>query len=301
MTHRIDTSPMRRLLGGNLRANDPRQFLVEVMVGAVCADGRVDRSEERALERILSEHGLFSSLPGHAVPALVTLASDAFYFAGGVEARLKRIATALPWRLHRLAAYEMAIELIAADEVIAAGEEAYLRSLRRIFQIGAGEASQLTDAARSQRGLSTLDQLRDQVHDFIDQAVLAAVAVLRQRGPFGAAEVALIERSFRAMVDFDGGLMVPRERVEQMALDIPRAPGEAALALSKRIAGPTDRYWALTYAVAIDAIAGTARGWERCDLLPVLRLGFEISSRSMDRCEAHGGRIAELAGLKARA
>jgi uncharacterized tellurite resistance protein B-like protein len=292
--HDIELSPMRRLIGGNLRANDPRQFLVEVMVGAVHADGVVDRREQEALHKILAEHALFAGLPARAAPALLELASDAMYFAGGVDARLVRIAAALPWRLHRLAAYAMACELVASDEVIAADEESYLRSLRRSLMVGSDEAAELLDGARRRQALSTLDQLSGRCHDFIEKAVRLTVALRRNRDRLAPGDNLVIERSYRSMLDFADALMVPREKVERMAIELPAQSGDLCIEMCSRISDPADRYWALAYSLAVEAINDNCRSWRDSALLRVLRLAFEMSERAMDRCEAHAGRITEL-------
>lgn len=296
-THNIELSPMRRLLGGNLKANDPRQFLVEVMVGAIHADGRVDQREQETLHRILAEHALFAGLPSRTAPALVELANDAMYFAGGVEPRLARIAAALPWRLHRLAAYSMACELVASDEVVELDEQQYLRALRRALFVGSSEGAELLAAARRREGLSTLDQLSDRVHDFIDKAVRLSVALRRNRHGLVPGDAAVIERSFRAMLDFADVAPVRPERVERMAVELPEEIGDMSLEMASRIDDPADRYWALTYALAVEVINDNCRSWNDSALLRMLRLAFEMSDRAMDRCEVHAGRIAELARI----
>jgi hypothetical protein len=188
----------------------------------------------------------------------------------------------------------MACELVASDEVIAADEEEYLRSLRRILYIGSTEGTELLEAARRREALSTLDQLSGRVHDFIEKAVRLTVALRRNRNSLAPGDNLVIERSFRAMLDFADALMVPREKVELMAVELPAASGDVCLELASRVREPEDRYWALTYALAIDTMNDNCRSWRDSAILRVLRLAFEMSERAMDRCEVHAGRIAEL-------
>jgi len=42
------------LLGGGLRPNDPRRFLIEAMIGAMTADGVVDPRELAAMQKQIS-------------------------------------------------------------------------------------------------------------------------------------------------------------------------------------------------------------------------------------------------------
>src|SRR5262245_36199578 len=94
----------RDVMGGGLRPNDPRRFLIEAMIGAMHADGAVDQRELAVLHRHLGEHDLFAGLPEAAAKTLVELATDAVRFAASPTARVSAIAKGLPSRIHRLAA-----------------------------------------------------------------------------------------------------------------------------------------------------------------------------------------------------
>src|SRR5215831_11630811 len=50
---------VKGLLGGGLKPNDPRRFLIEAMIGAMNADGVVDPRETQAVERQIASHPLF--------------------------------------------------------------------------------------------------------------------------------------------------------------------------------------------------------------------------------------------------
>ena len=47
---------LRESLGGTLKPGDPRRFLIEVMIGAMHADGVVDSREMETLRRLLRDH-----------------------------------------------------------------------------------------------------------------------------------------------------------------------------------------------------------------------------------------------------
>jgi uncharacterized tellurite resistance protein B-like protein len=114
------------LLGGGLRPNDPRRFLIEAMIGAMSSDGSIDPREMAVLERRITEHPLFQGLGQPAAKTLIDLSHDAIRFAGNAVARAPAIAKGLPARIHRLAAYGMAAEVAAADEHLHAGELHFL-------------------------------------------------------------------------------------------------------------------------------------------------------------------------------
>src|SRR3982750_4982951 len=106
---------VKELLGGGLRPNDPRRFLIEAMVGAMHADGVADPREAAEVERQIATHPLFTGLGAAAAKTLIGLSNDAIQFAGGSLGRAPAIAKGLPARIHRLAAYGMAAEVAAAD------------------------------------------------------------------------------------------------------------------------------------------------------------------------------------------
>ena len=55
------------LLGGSLKPNDPRRFLIEAMVGAMSADGKIDETETAMMEHQIATHPLFQGIgPGAA-------------------------------------------------------------------------------------------------------------------------------------------------------------------------------------------------------------------------------------------
>jgi uncharacterized tellurite resistance protein B-like protein len=277
---------MHNLLGGTLRAGDPRRFLVEIMVGAIHADGRVDERERTALREILAEHDLFVALPAAAAEALIESATDALLFAGGLEVRLERIAAALPWRLHRIAAYAMATELIAADGVIAEDEDRYLRSLRRALVIGHQEADALLEAAQRRRAMSTLEVTSSRVASLLPEVARAcAVGV--------GLDATRIQSALSQLLDFRDAPPLAPAAIEAMHRELPADAADACIEMARRIPDSADRYWVMTYRLALEAGAGSA-GWRQRELPRLLRLAFEMSERALDRAEAHAGRMLEI-------
>src|SRR5215470_7984835 len=139
---------VKGLLGGGLRPNDPRRFLIEAMIGAMNADGVVDPRESQAVERLIASHPLFQGLGPAAARTLIDLSNDAIQFAGNAFGRAPAIAKGLPARIHRLAAYGMAAEVAVADAIVAEGELHFLEALRIALRIAPLEAEQIVIAAR---------------------------------------------------------------------------------------------------------------------------------------------------------
>src|SRR5262245_8027241 len=138
---------VRDLLGGGLRPNDPRRFLIEAMIGAMNADGVVDARERAVLERHIAAHDLFNGLGAPAAAMLIELANDAIRITGAM-ARAPSIAKGLPARIHRLAAFGMATEVCLADQRVEVAEIEYLESLRLALRISPYESEQIGLAAR---------------------------------------------------------------------------------------------------------------------------------------------------------
>ena len=80
------------LLGGALKPNDPRRFLIEAMIGAMNADGVVDPRETAAVEQQIASHPLFQGLGAGAARTLIDLSNDAIRFAGNALGRAPAIA-----------------------------------------------------------------------------------------------------------------------------------------------------------------------------------------------------------------
>src|SRR3954470_23839135 len=99
---------VKGLLGGGLKPNDPRRFLIEAMIGAMNADGVVDPRETQAVERQIADHPLFHGLGPAAARTLIDLSNDAIRYASGAFGRTAAIAKGLPARIHRLPPVGMA-------------------------------------------------------------------------------------------------------------------------------------------------------------------------------------------------
>ena len=272
------------LLGGGLRPNDPRRFLVESMIGAMNADGVVDERETEVLERQISTHALFAGLPPTAARTLIELSNDAIKFAGSAVARAPAIARGLPARIHRLAAYGMAAEIEAADDTIDEGELGFLEALRIALRISPLEAGQVVGVARAGTLPSYLEDRYLRIRALIP--VASEVFALRAL----ARGVATDEHRFRVRDFF---IAIPDLTLSPDELDgelyrafrRPRAPdaqvyGELAR-VAEALPDPVDRYWMVVYTLVAEA-ATTVSSWRVVPFIGVLQAAFQITDTDVE-------------------
>jgi uncharacterized tellurite resistance protein B-like protein len=275
---------LRQMIGGGLRPSDPRRFLIEAMVGAMTADGRIDDQELRVLRTRLEQHDLFAGLPDDAADMLIELGSDAVKFAGGGARRVGSIARGLTTRTHRLAAYAMACEVCAADTIEAAETE-YLESLRRGLSIGRSEADDLLAAALEGKAMRVLDDkvsgIRRLLPLLVDCMVLYLLAQEQSPDDRGA--------WLRAVLDGIGDLS---ERPDELDREIQRSlknadrrnpdPTTEVDVLAMDLDDPADRYWTVVYLFLVERSRG--RGiWTGLPFYPHLQRAFALGDDDLHR------------------
>jgi uncharacterized tellurite resistance protein B-like protein len=272
------------LLGGGLKPNDPRRFLIEAMVGAMSADGTIDDREVAMMEHQIATHPLFQGLGPNAARTLIELSKDALAFAGSPAARAPAIAKGLPARIHRLAAFGMAAEVAAADQQVARGEQQFLDGLRMALRIAPHEADNIVHAARG-----------GQLTAYLDDRYLRIKSII----PL-AAEVFALRALARAMANDDQRFKVrdlfaaiPDLALSSDDLDTelyrafrrPRAPDAQVFTELARVAqalpDPIDRYWIAVYALAAES-PSTVPSWRVIPFLGVLQAAFQIVDADME-------------------
>jgi uncharacterized tellurite resistance protein B-like protein len=272
------------LLGGGLRPSDPRRFLIEAMVGASTADGRIDDRETAAMERTISEHPVFKGLGARAAKTLIELSTDAIKFAGSAIARTPAIARGLPARIHRLAAYGMAAEVALADDQLVEGERHFLEALRTALRIAPLEAENVMRAARGHQLAAYLDDRYLRVKQMISTA--CEVFALR------ALASGIAEDAHRfAVRDFFAA--IPDLALSQDELDAelyrafrrPRAPhaevaGELAT-IARSLPDPVDRYWMVVYTLVAE-LPATVASWRVIPFVGVMQAAFQIVDSDME-------------------
>ena len=162
---------VRDAIGGALRPNDPRRFLVEAMIGAMHADGQVDERELAIIDKHLAEHDLFGGVATNAAKTLIELATDAIKFAGSATARVPAIAKGLPSRIHRIAAYSMACEIVTADSDLSQPEMQFLEALRHAVRIGPHEAQEVFNALHANQLAAHMDDRVLRIRSLVPAAV----------------------------------------------------------------------------------------------------------------------------------
>lgn len=283
---------VRDLLGGALRPNDPRRFLIEAMIGAMNADGVVDPRERAVLERHIDAHDLFAGLSTPAAQMLVELANDAVRIAGA-RTRAPIIAKGLPARLHRLAAYGMATEVCLADQRIDPAEIEYLEELRVALRISAYEAEQLAGAARIGGLARFLDDRVLRIRNLIGTA--AALFALRAlaRDTLTDDHRFAVRDFFQAIPDLtmrtdelDVELFRAFRRTELAARGAPGGVGgafvyQALVEVARSLPDPVDRYWMIVYALVAE-LPATVASWRIIPFIGVLQTAFQVSDTDLE-------------------
>ncbi|HEX3764819.1 MAG TPA: TerB family tellurite resistance protein [Kofleriaceae bacterium] len=275
---------VKGLLGGGLRPNDPRRFLIEAMVGAMNADGVVDPRENAAIERQIASHSLFQGLGGTAARTLIELSNDAIRFAGNAFGRAPAIAKGLPARIHRLAAYGMAAEVAVADEQLVDGELRFLEALRIALRIAPLESEALVDHARTGHLAEYLEDRYRRIKTLIP--VAAEVFVLRAlgRGMATDDERFRIRDFFAAIPDLALSLD-DLDGVLYQAFRRPRPPGAQVFGELSQVAStlpdPVDRYWMMVYTLVAE-LPATVPSWRVIPFTGVMQAAFQITDTDME-------------------
>lgn len=275
---------MKELLGGGLRPNDPRRFLIEAMVGAMNADGVADPREVAQMQKIVADHPLFQGLGAAAARTLVDLSTDAIKFAGSAIGRTPAIAKGLPARLHRLAAFGMAAEVAVADDQVVDGELSFLEALRIALRISPLEAESILQAARNFDLAAYLDDRYLRVRGMI--SVAAEVFALRAL----ARAMATDEHRFKVRDFFSAipDLAASKDELDTelyRAFRRPRAPDAQVFGELARVAqalpDPVDRYWMVVYTLVAEPPA-TVPSWRVIPFIGVMQAAFHITDTDME-------------------
>jgi uncharacterized tellurite resistance protein B-like protein len=275
---------MTSLLGGGLKPNDPRRFLIEAMVGAMTSDGHIDERERATMEKQIATHPLFSGLAPNAARTLIELSNDAIKFAGTSVARTPAIAKGLPARIHRLAAFGMAAEVAAADETVAPGELRFLDALRIALRISPHEAEGVVHYARAGQLTSYLEDRFLRIRSLIPLAteVFALRALARA--------MATDEHRFKVRDFF---LAIPDLAATSDDLDTelyrafrrPRAHDAQVFTELSRLAqslpDPVDRYWIVVYTLVAEQ-PSAVQSWRVIPFMGVMQAAFQIADTDME-------------------
>jgi hypothetical protein len=275
---------VRDLMGGGLRPNDPRRFLIEAMIGAMNADGAVDARETAVLEQQIAQHPLFQGLGAPAARTLIDLSTDAIRFAGNAYSRAPAIAKGLPARIHRLAAFGMAAEVSVADRALQEGELTFLEALRIALRIAPLEAEQLVAAAHGGHLAAHLDDRILRIKNLIP--IAAEVFTLRAlaRGVANDEERFKVRDFFAAIPD----LVLSRDELDAelyRAFRRPRAPDAQVFSELARVASglpdPVDRYWMVVYTLVAE-LPATVPSWRVIPFMGVMQAAFQVTDTDME-------------------
>lgn len=272
------------LLGGGLRPNDPRRFLIEAMIGAMNADGVIDSRETAMVEHQIAVHPLFRGLGPNAARTLIDLSNDAIKFAGSAVARTASIAKGLPARIHRLAAYGMAAEVAVADLHLHEREVTFLEALRISLRISPLESGQILAAARGGHVQAYLDDRLLRIKSLIPIACEVFALRALARGMATDEQRHRVRDFFAAMPD----LQLSKDELDAelyRSFRRPRAPDAQVFGELSRVASglpdPVDRYWMVVYTLVAEQ-PQTVPSWRVIPFMGVMQAAFQITDTDME-------------------
>jgi uncharacterized tellurite resistance protein B-like protein len=274
-------------MGGALRPSDVRRYLIEAMVGAMHADGVIHPREMEAVRALLERHDLFAALTWPIASMLIELSTDAIAFAGDARKRVGVLASRLPSRTHRLAAYSMACEVCAADDDIAESELSYLEALRAALHISEREHLEILQAAREDHSMLLLEAKAAHTREMLPVVIRALLVRRRQQGAVDEStglelcellcrlrDIDLPPADVASAVDRELSSLRPRRTIEaevvRLAVDLPER---------------ADRFWLITY--LLESAYGVAhRNWREVDFFQMLRVALGLSPEDMEAAQA---------------
>jgi uncharacterized tellurite resistance protein B-like protein len=275
---------VKDLMGGGLKPNDPRRFLIEAMLCAMHADGSIDERETAVMEHQLAVHPLFQGLGPNATRTLIDLSNDAIKFAGGGVGRAPAIAKGLPARIHRLAAYSMAAEVAVADLTLHHGEVAFLEALRIALRIAPMESGQVLAAARAGQIGPYLEDRYLRIKNLIPTACEVFALRALARGMANDDQRFKVRDFFAAIPD----LQLSRDELDSelyRSFRRPRAPDAQVFGELSRVASglpdPVDRYWMVVYTLVAE-VPATVPSWRVIPFLGVMQAAFQITDTDME-------------------
>lgn len=275
---------LRKMFSGKAADDDPRQFVIEAMLGAMEADGEVADEEMEVLQKNLEEHELFQGVTGEETARMIDRAADNIRSAGGGTKRAEGIAKGLPSRGHRMTAYAMACEVCVSDAELPESEIKFLDALQTALKLEEGEAQEIFEAARSKSGLMTLEEktkkMRELMPRFVDCMALMAAAdgEIHDEERDGIRGV-LANIPDLAVLTFDE----LTEAIDQSFLRIKDKDLNAELEdVAKEISEFNDRYWTAVYMMIV-ALADGKTDWREVAFLKNVETVFELDDDLMDQ------------------
>jgi tellurite resistance protein len=271
------------MYGGSLRPADPRRYLIEAIVGAMQADGVVNKEELAVLEANLQEHEMFSGLSADVTRTLVEMANDSIALAGGPLRRIPYLAKGLPSRSHRMAAYAVASEIAMADGE-SPEEREYLNQMQRAFLIADEDAYVIYQAAQKRQGMREVEEMTRHLQGLMPFYLESMALMACADGTITAAERAAVRGVLKSVGDMQ--VLGDRELESSVEAAFRRIEGKDPDACLKNIRRaletPSDRYWAIVY-MGIIAVADGYTQWRQIWLLGSGQEYFQLTDDQMDR------------------
>jgi tellurite resistance protein len=253
------------MYGGSLRPADPRRYLIEAIVGAMQADGVVQKEELAILEENLQEHEMFSGLPPEVTRMMIEMANDSIALAGGP--------------LRRAVACEIAMSDGETQE-----ERDYLYQLQRAFLIADEDALTIYEAAKRRQGMREVEELTRRLQGLMPFYLECMALMASADGTVTAAERGAVRGVLRSVGDMQ--VLGERELDSSVEAAFRRIEGKDPDVCLRGIVPAmetlSDRYWAIVY-MGIIAIADGYTQWRQIWVLGSGQEYFRLTDDQMDR------------------
>ncbi len=275
---------LRKMFSGSVTKDDPRQFVIEAMLGAMEADGEVTTEEMEVLQKNLDEHELFKGITGDATARMIDRAADSIRDAGGGTKRAPAMAKGLLSQTHRRTAYSLACEVCVSDAELPESEITYLESLQQALQLDEADAAEIFEAARSQSGLLTLEQKTEKMRDLLPRFVDCMALMASADGEVHSEE----RQGIRAVLGNIPDMAVLTSDELDAAIDhaFTNVEGKDShkeiSTIADVITDGSDRYWTTVYMMIV-ALADGKTDWREVAFLKNVEQAFSLDDYQMDQ------------------
>jgi uncharacterized tellurite resistance protein B-like protein len=275
---------LRKMFSGKVAEDDPRQFVIEAMLGAMEADGEVADEEMEVLQKNLEEHELFHGVTGEETARMIDRAADKIREAGGGSKRVAGIAKGLPSRGHRMTAYHMACEVCVSDSELPESEIKFLEALQKAFDISDADAQEIFEAVRADSGLMTLEEKTKKMRELMPRFVDCMALMASADGEIHEEERAGIRGVLANIPDM--AVLTNDELDEAIDQSFARVEGknvnEELASVAETISEFNDRYWTAVYMMIV-ALADGKTDWREVAFLKTVETSFGLDDDLMDQ------------------
>lgn len=294
-TQTVGAITLASIFGGPLRSNDTRRFLLEAMLGAIHADGRIDPREMALLHTHIAQHPVLIGLPTRAVTTMLEMASEGIRYAGTAVARVDAIARGLPSRMQRLTAFALAVEVCVVDGLVVDAERAFIETLRIALRMSVRDVDDILRAV--ERG-----ELRQFLEDRFARLCTLTPVVLdvlalraKAQGHLHDAYRFALQTRIQQVIDLQLGPTLDAELYAAFRRigERPESVAELLQVVAAHLPDAIDRYWMVVYALLQEPAVAIAH-WRITPFVGLLQTTFQLSEVDMQHAAHDAGHWVTL-------